>query len=82
MNTPASRGAPAVLSQIPATGEVKVIKSIRKFIRHDDGVTAVEYSVLAVLIISAIVLATTAFSTGLTSAFNAIGTKITAAKLG
>jgi pilus assembly protein Flp/PilA len=45
-------------------------------IRKDDGVTAVEYAVLAVLIIAAVAAAMTAFSGSLTTAFTSIGTKL------
>ncbi|WP_419816568.1 Flp family type IVb pilin [Glacieibacterium sp.] len=53
-----------------------MITCIKTFIKNEEGVTAVEYSVLAVLIISAIVLAMATFSTGLTAAFAAISTKL------
>jgi pilus assembly protein Flp/PilA len=59
-----------------------MLKKIAAFARQDDGVTAVEYAVLAVLIISAVVLAMTAFSGSLTTAFTAIGTRLTGATLG
>jgi pilus assembly protein Flp/PilA len=50
----------------------------RQFIKNEAGVTAVEYSVLAVLIIAAIVAAMTTFRTGLTTAFSTISTKLSA----
>lgn len=59
-----------------------MFSKIAAFARKDDGVTAVEYAVLAVLIIAAVVLAMTAFSGSLTNAFTAIGTKLTGATLG
>lgn len=59
-----------------------MLKKIAAFARQDDGVTAVEYAVLAVLIIAAIVLAMTAFSGSLTGAFQSIGNSVTGAKLG
>jgi Flp pilus assembly pilin Flp len=59
-----------------------MLKKISAFARQDDGVTAVEYAVLAVLIIAAIIAAMTTFSGSLTNAFSAIGTQITGAKLG
>jgi pilus assembly protein Flp/PilA len=49
---------------------------IRNLIRNEAGVTAVEYSVLAVLIITAIVAAMSIFSGGLSAAFTAISTKL------
>ena len=59
-----------------------MLTKITAFARKDDGVTAVEYAVLAVLIIAAVVLAMTAFSGSLTTAFTAIGTRLTGATLG
>ena len=58
-----------------------MIKKVAAFARQDDGVTAVEYAVLAVLIIAAIVLAMTSFSGSLTNAFQAIGTKLSTATI-
>jgi pilus assembly protein Flp/PilA len=49
---------------------------LRNLVRNEAGVTAVEYSVLAVLIITAIVAAMSIFSTGLSAAFTAINTKL------
>jgi pilus assembly protein Flp/PilA len=59
-----------------------MLKKIVHFARQDDGVTAVEYAVLAVLIIAALVLAMTGFSGSLTNAFTQIGTKVSGAQLG
>lgn len=53
-----------------------MIQYIKTFIKSEEGVTAVEYSVLAVLIITAIVAAMGIFSTGLSSAFTHISTKL------
>jgi pilus assembly protein Flp/PilA len=53
-----------------------MIKYIKTFIKNEEGVTAVEYSVLAVLIIAAIVTAMTVFSSGLSTAFTNISTKL------
>ena len=54
-----------------------MIKYLKTIVKNDDGVTAVEYSVLAVLIITAIVLAMGTFSGGLNTAFGHISTKLT-----
>ena len=54
---------------------------LHDLIRKDDGVTAVEYAVLAVLIIAAVAGAMGAFSGSLTTAFTSIGTKLTTATL-
>lgn len=56
-----------------------MLKKISAFARKDDGVTAVEYAVLAVMIIAAIVLAVGGFGTILTTAFTRIGTLLGAA---
>lgn len=53
---------------------------IKRFVREDDGVTAVEYAVLAVLIIAAVAAAMGSFSTSLSSAFTTIGTRLTTAQ--
>lgn len=58
-----------------------MINYIKSFVRDEEGVTAVEYSVLAVLMIAAVVLAMQAFSGGLTEAFTAIATKLKTATL-
>lgn len=83
MNTLGERGAPTGLPNSPRVSwRFRMLKKITDFARQDDGVTAVEYAVLAVLIIAAVVLAMTAFSGSLTTAFSAIGTKLTGATLG
>lgn len=58
-----------------------MLNRIKTFIRQDDGVTAVEYAVLAVLLIAAVAAAMTAFSGSLTTAFTTIGTRLTSAQL-
>ena len=59
-----------------------MLRKISNFARQDDGVTAVEYAVLAVLIIAAVVAAMTTFSGTLTTAFGQIGTRVSGAQLG
>ncbi|WP_158011643.1 Flp family type IVb pilin [Sphingomonas turrisvirgatae] len=54
-----------------------MLNKIKLFVAEDDGVTAVEYAVLAVLIIAAVAAAVTAFSGSLTTAFEAIGDRLT-----
>ena len=56
-------------------------KYLKNLVRNEDGVTAVEYSVLAVLMIAAVVLAMGAFSGALTTSFTNIGTKLSTATL-
>ena len=58
-----------------------MLKKFLDYARQDDGVTAVEYAVLAVLIISAVALAVSAFSGSLTGAFEAIGNRLTTVEI-
>lgn len=53
-----------------------MLNKIKNFVAEEDGVTAVEYAVLAVLIIAAIVTAMASFEGSLTLAFDAIGDKL------
>jgi pilus assembly protein Flp/PilA len=57
-----------------------MLNKIRYFIRQDEGVTAVEYAVLAVLIIAAVAAAMVSFEGSLTTAFTTIGTRLTTAQ--
>ncbi|HWK36263.1 Flp family type IVb pilin [Sphingomonas sp.] len=59
-----------------------MLMKFRRLLRQDDGVTAVEYAVLAVLLIAAVAAAMTAFSGSLTTAFTTIGTRLTTTQLG
>lgn len=59
-----------------------MLNKFKQFIRQEDGVTAVEYAVLAVLLIAAVAAAMTAFSGSLTTAFTTIGTRLTSTQLG
>ena len=79
MNTTGNWAPGAMLSKAP--WRIGMLKKLAQFARQDDGVTAVEYAVLAVLIIAAVVLAMQSFSGSLTNAFSAIGTKISGATL-
>ena len=51
---------------------------IRKFIREEDGVTAIEYGLIAALIAVVIITAVTLVGTQLSSVFNFIGTTLKA----
>jgi pilus assembly protein Flp/PilA len=53
-----------------------MIDYLKNLIRNEEGVTAVEYSVLAVLIITALVAAMAIFGPGLSAAFTAISAKL------
>ena len=52
---------------------------ISKFIREEDGVTAIEYGLIAALIAVVIIAAVTVVGTQLKATFTTIGTKLTAA---
>jgi pilus assembly protein Flp/PilA len=51
-------------------------KMIDKFMKEEDGTTAVEYGVMVALISVAIILAVTAIGTNLTTRFNEVATAI------
>ncbi|MDO8048389.1 MULTISPECIES: Flp family type IVb pilin [unclassified Janthinobacterium] len=52
---------------------------IKNFIREEDGVTAIEYGLIAALIAVVIIAAVTIVGTQLKKTFSTIGTKLTAA---
>lgn len=52
---------------------------IKNFIREEDGVTAIEYGLIAALIAVVIIAAVTVVGTQLKATFGTIGTKLTAA---
>ena len=49
---------------------------LMKFLRDEDGVTAIEYGLIAGLVAIAIIAGATAIGTDLKGIFNAIGTKL------
>ena len=49
---------------------------LRRFVRDDAGVTAIEYGLIAGLIAVVIITAVTTIGTNLTTKFNAIGTAL------
>ena len=55
---------------------MQVIKFIQQFARDEEGVTAIEYGLLAALIAVAIIVGATAVGTNLNSLFTAIGVKL------
>ena len=55
----------------------KLITSARNFAREEDGVTAIEYGLLAALIAVAITVGANLLGTNLNALFNAIGTCLT-----
>ncbi|MFX1802738.1 Flp family type IVb pilin [Paraburkholderia sp. A1RO-5] len=54
----------------------KTLDLIRAFAREEDGVTAIEYGLLAALIAVAIILGATAVGTNLNTLFSNIGAKL------
>lgn len=53
-------------------------KLLKKFSRSEEGVTALEYGLIAGVVALAIVTAATGLGTDLSDLFTAIGTKVTA----
>ena len=52
---------------------------LKGFIRDEDGVTAIEYGLIAALIAVVIIISVTAVGTNLVTVFEAIGTALTTA---
>lgn len=50
--------------------------AIRRFVKSEFGVTAIEYGLIAALIAVAIITAVTLVGTNLTAVFNSIATKV------
>ncbi|HUG24662.1 Flp family type IVb pilin [Piscinibacter sp.] len=55
---------------------MKLVQFIRNFAREEDGVTAIEYGLIAALIAVTIILATTAVGVNLNAVFNAVATEL------
>jgi pilus assembly protein Flp/PilA len=55
----------------------EVMKALlTRFVKEEEGATAIEYGLIAALIAVAIILAITAVGTSLTSVFNTVSTKV------
>ena len=52
------------------------MKSVKRFLKEEEGVTAIEYGLIAALIAMAIVVAVALVGTNLTAMFNKIAGKI------
>jgi pilus assembly protein Flp/PilA len=50
-----------------------IMQAIKNFIRNDDGVTAIEYGLIAALIAVVIIVAVRLIGTNLDSTFDAVG---------
>lgn len=57
----------------------KLIQSAKQFMSDEEGVTAIEYGLIAALIAVAIITATQLVGTNLTAVFNDVATKLAAA---
>ena len=57
---------------------MQIIKSIQQFARDEQGVTAIEYGLLAAVLAAAVVAGATLVSDGLATAFGKIKTALTA----
>jgi pilus assembly protein Flp/PilA len=58
----------------------KIMKLIKKFLRNEEGATAIEYGLIAALISVAIITATTSVGTGVSTTFKAVAGNLTKAK--
>jgi pilus assembly protein Flp/PilA len=58
----------------------KLINITRRAARDEDGITAVEYAILAALVAGGLVLAVPTLNTAISGAFTRIGTIITTGK--
>jgi pilus assembly protein Flp/PilA len=70
------------MPRISATSEGKEVRrmeKIKNFIKGEEGVTAIEYGLIAALIAVAIIVAVTAVGTNLATIFTTISTKLAAA---
>lgn len=56
----------------------RFIQTVKGFARDEEGVTAIEYGLIAALIAVVIIVAVTAVGTGLSNTFNFIASKLTA----
>lgn len=54
-----------------------IMQAIKNFIRNEDGVTAIEYALIAALIATALVVGVTALGKDIQKAFTNIGTNLT-----
>jgi pilus assembly protein Flp/PilA len=55
------------------------MKFIKNFIKEEDGVTAIEYALIAALIAGVIIAGVTALGGSISTLFTTLGTKITGA---
>ena len=58
---------------------MRIVPFIQKFVRDEEGVTAIEYGLIAALIAVAIIAAVTVVGTQLDATFDKIGTALTTA---
>ena len=58
---------------------MQIVHSIQQFVRDEEGVTAIEYGLIAALIAVVIIASVTTVGTELVKVFQAISTKLAAA---
>lgn len=58
---------------------MQIVQFIQKFVRDEEGVTAIEYGLIAALIAVVIITAVTVVGTQLANTFTKIGTALTTA---
>jgi len=58
---------------------MKLVQFVRQFVRDEEGVTAIEYGLIAALIAVTIILAVTAVGDNLDAVFDAIAANLNAA---
>ena len=58
---------------------MQIINSIKKFARDEEGVTAIEYGLIAALIAVVIIVAVKSVGTNLTAVFTRVATELSAA---
>ena len=54
-----------------------MIDFVKRFVREEEGVTAIEYGLIAALIAVAIITAVSTVGTNLTNTFNKVSSKLT-----
>lgn len=67
------RRSPGPVKKHSTIGEVKMLK---RFLKNEDGATAIEYGLIAALIGVAIILAVTAVGDGLNATFNEVAAEL------
>lgn len=67
------------ISRLPRGKEVSRMERIKKFLKEEEGVTMIEYGLLAALIAVALIATVKLVQTGLITTFSAVSGNLTAA---